>query len=153
MNLIAVIGGIALGAISGAAIGGALSLGPTTGVDSTSQNSGLGPTQYDTKGNEVVTSNFPTNALGQTYGSSALAQNDSEIPDLVSVWVDETTIGYVPKSHFLPPKPDDPTSLEDPGRRGDGFVLAYASDGKTELGWVSIEGTSLPPHASPAPPK
>jgi hypothetical protein len=107
--------------------------------------------QHDTDGNLIAMSNFPVNASGQTYGSSMLARNRDEIPDLVSVWVDETTIGYVPKDILDPASPDDFGRQIDAGQRRDGQVMAYKSDGKTQLGWVDIEGAVVPSDQIPNP--
>lgn len=91
---------------------------------------------------------YPVNEKGQTYGSSADAYRNlpegvsSEdvidyLPDLVLVANEEGIEGYVLKTDFLPPMPDNPDearSLAESLSAEDAEVPMYDSDGETVLG-------------------
>jgi len=144
-NAFLLIGGVALGAAAGVLLGAALELGGPASADPRQQEAlAIEKTQRDSDGNVVALSDFPVNSSGQTYGSSMGMPDSAQFPDLVSVWVDEDTIGYVPRAVIVPAGPGDIARQEDAGLRRGGYVMAFKADGKTELGWVQIEGTELP---------
>lgn len=67
--------------------------------------------------------NYGTNESGQTYGTDAFAATSDEAPDLIAVWIDSDTIGYVYHDDYYPQSQV----------QGELIVTAYASDGKTVL--------------------
>lgn len=76
-----------------------------------------------------------TNARGQTYGTGSNASTYADFPDLVAVWVDPETIGFVHRAQMFS---DDFEDMKSPqGLRTTnpepGLITAYESDGVTVI--------------------
>jgi len=93
------------------------------------------------------TPTYARNAAGQTYGSAAHAATIEQMPELISVWVDKDTVGYVPREVLFPANPSAEKALASNGLRVNNTVRAYKSDGKTIIGDVFLGETVAAPPA------
>lgn len=143
--------GLLLGAALGLGVGASLHLGNPAAAEPVQGDLTTQAPQVDIDGNKVVYADFPKNESGQTYGSDALARSLDQVPDLVSFWFDENTLAYVPKSILYATPDERADQLEKGIRREDGSVMAYKSDGKTEVGWLDADGTPVPADQIPDP--
>jgi|GEM_PF-2935670 len=75
------------------------------------------------------------NASGQSYGTGNDASSILDMPELVAIWIDPDTIGYVPREQMFPGIDYSSSSQSQkkyPPSSGKG-VTVYDSDGKTVL--------------------
>lgn len=134
-NAILLASSTALGAAAAIAVSIALGLGvsasaaPTTAVVPETAAAGASP-------------EYPRNSDGLTYGTIDGVDTIEDMPDLVSIWVDEDTIGYVPKEVLFPASPAQARALATTGEREDNTVTAFETDGETVIGDVFL-GTSV----------
>lgn len=99
---------------------------------------------------------FPTNANGQTYGSSANVSLTNE-PDLIYAVATNGVKGYILRSQLWAV---DGTDVQNPvgaakymaSATSPRFIPVYESDGSTVVGRFEIPGTSSPSSPQPIPP-
>lgn len=81
------------------------------------------------------TSEFGTNASGQTYGTGLFVETD---PDLISAIGVDGAQGYVKAEDLKEPEPASPTQALADSIKDAFLIPLYASDGKTTLGSFEV---------------
>ena len=88
---------------------------------------------------------YKHNAAGQSYGSAARASNRAEEPDLIAVELSGGRTGYVYSDELAEAGGDNADTLEEvqarmaqPDYGKPKSIRAYASDGKTPIGWFTL---------------
>jgi len=91
-------------------------------------------------GERYVTSNFPRNEFGQTYGSDAYAETFAETPDLIAVQGISGRIGFIKKTDSWPilhpdfKSPADAAAYSEEVRKHPPPAIpVYDLDGKTQI--------------------
>jgi hypothetical protein len=114
-----------------AASGACAAAAVVVAVSTTSASGSTGPT-------------YPTNAHGQSYGSAAVAESRSQLPDLVRVQADNGAVGYIQRGDFEGPALTRDQVLQLPRDADGNFVepkrtlTVYASDGTTVVGTFTL---------------
>lgn len=92
---------------------------------------------------------WPTNARGQTYGSSGQANAEPGEPDLIEAIATDGKTGYVLRTEMELPPPANPSEAAARNTAPPRTIPVYQSDGLTQIGVFVIGGTG--PTALPSP--
>jgi hypothetical protein len=92
---------------------------------------------------------WPTNARGQTYGSSGQANAVTGEPDLIAAIATNGKTGYVLRTDMELPPPANPSEAVARNTAPPRTIPVYQSDGLTQIGVFIIGGTG--PTALPSP--
>lgn len=128
----------------------ALGAGLGVGVSALTSGASTGVTAPSNPGN------FPTNANGQTYGSSSNVSLENE-PDLIYAIATNGAVGYISRSQLWAA---DGTNVQSPAQAANymasatspRFIPVYESDGSTIVGQFEISGTNSSTSGQPIPP-
>jgi len=112
-----------------------------------SVSSGSGLSQYtnvkDTMNQFHITSLYPKNKNGQTYGSSVYATSPETEPDLILAFGVDGTEGYLLKKDMegeLPKTPEEAIAMQNSRSPEGRDIPLYDKDGETVIGVFRVGG-------------
>lgn len=88
---------------------------------------------------KVVSTNYPKNELGETYGKSIDAKVNEIEPDLISAVGEDGIKGYVRQTELEGEVPKNPEEALAKEAKTDRYINLYKSDGKTIIGKFKVE--------------
>ncbi len=127
------------------ALGNAQAPGESSAVSSAvpavSQSTSVSPAPSDVlpAPSASVKTDWPTNASGESYGSSALAKSYEDVPDLVKVMATNGEVGYAFRASLDTP-PEAYAGSENEVNLKGWDVPVYESDGVTQIGVFTVGG-------------
>lgn len=123
---------------------------PFPGAGASAASSSAAATSYPPgQGPTPKPDTWPTNARGQTYGSSGQANTVTGEPDLIAAIATNGKTGYVLRTDMELPAPANPSEAVARNTAPPTTIPVYQTDGLTQIGVFIIDGTGPTAVSSP----